>query len=98
MPAAEGLIQAAGAVPLQIERYVVIADPRELAKDRRAHGRLERVSHLVLGDFEPRHGLVMADTADPKTQLAEHVLRPLDHAQLLGRHLVAVWDARRQAR
>ena len=68
----------------------------QLAVDRVGDLRLERARHLVAADLEPGDSVVMPDAADAEAKVAQHVLGPLDHPELVFRDLREVRNARRQ--
>ena len=74
-PQQQTLVEAAGAVALQIECHVSVPRRFQLAADRRAGFRFERPRHLGVRDFHPREIVVVTDAADAKPQPAKR--RPL---------------------
>src|SRR5215210_5679231 len=92
------VVEAAQAVPSQVDRDVCVAYRPQLAVDRFRNLRLESTPHLVGPELYPGNRIVMAYAADAKAQIAQHRLGVLDHAQLLARHLTEVWNTRREAR
>src|SRR5204862_2982754 len=95
-PEQQPFIEAAGAIPLQIEADETVPDGLQLADDRRCHLLVERARHLVARQLDARDLVVMADAEDAESEAAERLLGAFDGAQLLAGHLMMVGDPRRE--
>src|SRR6188768_1221955 len=96
-PEPDAFIQAARAIPLQIDRHLAVADAAERADHAIADRRIERASDLVGAELQPGERVVVAHAADAEADVAQRGLRLLHHPQLAVGDLGVVRDARRQA-
>src|SRR3954468_4218020 len=79
----EAFIQAAHAVALQIDRDVCVADGLQPGEQPVADVRLDGARQLVDADLEARELIVVPHAADAESEVVQHRLGLLDHAQLL---------------
>jgi len=74
------LVEAAGTIALQIERHVPIAERLECSHHCGADLGIERTRHLVAGNFDAGHLLVMTDSIHAKAERTDRLLGQLDRA------------------
>src|SRR5687768_17420292 len=70
-------VQAAGAVALQVDGHVAVADLFQRVDDRGRHVGLERARELVASDFDPRQLVVVPHAADAEPQRAQRLFGAL---------------------
>src|SRR2546423_10584187 len=69
-PENDSFVQAAGAIALQIERDVLVADGFDRADDRRPPFLVERARHFIAPDLDAREGVMVTHAADAQTKIA----------------------------
>ena len=90
--------EAAGAVALQVERDVLIAERLQRAHHREAHVGIERARHLIPRDLHARHCVVVTHAKNAKSQRANRLFGIFDRTQLAVRHFRVIRNAGGKAR
>src|SRR5262245_46348060 len=97
-PEVQEEIRAAGLESGEVDGHVDVPELTEPGEDRLAVAVLPQPGQLVERDLEPREPVVMADAELPEPERSHVFLGGVDPAELLGGDLVAVLEARGQAR